>query len=560
MSALKTIKSVLSNFYFRILILLVLLLAVFLIIHPSWFFINSILSSVCYKILTGFFLVTIIFIILFFRLKSIPDIFSNRYYRITVAGISLLLIPYTYNKIIVRPSLPPPVHPFSTGALTDSLVYTEVPVKVGDCTGDLLPVCVSLKSYAPARLNQGTQGSCVGWGTSYTARTILEAVATGRSADSLAMSPSFIYNQVKSAASGQCGGALVVNACYKILSMGDVLKSDFEYEEKSCQRLIPKQLLDDASKFKVANFFRLSNDRGLLTNITKAKCALYKKNPVVIVNMVGGSFMDIKNMTGKKVWIPVIQDYTKVDFSYHCMCIIGYDDTLSGGAFQIMNSWGSAWGDSGIVWMRYSDFMVFNKEAYVMEPLPFSADTTSYELKATIGIVVHTNDYFPLTIPSKITNPYKVRINSLYGIDGMEHKIEVAKLSFSSYIYLLKMDNRTNKAILIYPSRPTENILLKTGKAYRFPSAAPLKTKASDGDIYLALIISNHPLDYIKLCNEISGGAAVNPFYKNVAVSLGKMSKAVSKLNYKKIQSQINISAAVKANNSILTFIKINNH
>ena len=44
--------------------------------------------------------------------------------------------------------------------------------------GNTLPERVSLEKYAPKRLNQGQQGSCVGWGSSYAARTILQSIAT----------------------------------------------------------------------------------------------------------------------------------------------------------------------------------------------------------------------------------------------------------------------------------------------------------------------------------------------------------------------------------------------
>ena len=39
----------------------------------------------------------------------------------------------------------------------------------------------------------------------------------------------------------------------------------------------------------------------------------------------------------------------------HAMVIAGYDD--SRGAFCIINSWGSVWGDNGYAWVGY-DFLV----------------------------------------------------------------------------------------------------------------------------------------------------------------------------------------------------------
>ena len=42
----------------------------------------------------------------------------------------------------------------------------------------------------------------------------------------------------------------------------------------------------------------------------------------------------------------------------HATPIVGYDDSQAGGAgaFLVMNSWGTSWGNSGFFWMPYSVF------------------------------------------------------------------------------------------------------------------------------------------------------------------------------------------------------------
>lgn len=37
----------------------------------------------------------------------------------------------------------------------------------------------------------------------------------------------------------------------------------------------------------------------------------------------------------------------------HAVMLAGYDDTRMGGAFRILNSWGTKWGDSGLGWLSY---------------------------------------------------------------------------------------------------------------------------------------------------------------------------------------------------------------
>src|SRR5689334_16612799 len=60
-----------------------------------------------------------------------------------------------------------------------------------------LPEAVSLLKYAPARGDQGQQGSCVAWSSAYAAQTILTAAATGADPNSIVFSPSYLYNQIR---------------------------------------------------------------------------------------------------------------------------------------------------------------------------------------------------------------------------------------------------------------------------------------------------------------------------------------------------------------------------
>ena len=97
-------------------------------------------------------------------------------------------------------------------------------------------------------------------------------------------------------------------------------------------------------------------------------CIRDRDAPVVIGAMVGGSFM--QGMMGQKVWHPTASDRNQVGFGGHAMCVIGYNDRVEGGAFEIMNSWGPEWGQNGLAFIRYGDFKEFVREAYGIDPLP----------------------------------------------------------------------------------------------------------------------------------------------------------------------------------------------
>ncbi|MEZ4685195.1 MAG: hypothetical protein R3B47_03765 [Bacteroidia bacterium] len=84
---------------------------------------------------------------------------------------------------------------FSMGASFDAQKYDSVlmyaPLAAGS---NQFPTQASLARYAPARGQQGEQGSCVGWASAYAARSILHNQATGQSGAQF--SPSFLYNHI----------------------------------------------------------------------------------------------------------------------------------------------------------------------------------------------------------------------------------------------------------------------------------------------------------------------------------------------------------------------------
>ena len=56
------------------------------------------------------------------------------------------------------------------------------------------------------------------------------------------------------------------------------------------------------------------------------------------------------------------------------MCIVGYDDYKYGGAFEVMNSYSTEFGDNGFVWVSYSDFLKTANQAWIMNTPGFDND------------------------------------------------------------------------------------------------------------------------------------------------------------------------------------------
>ncbi|MGE5805841.1 MAG: cysteine protease, partial [Ignavibacteria bacterium] len=128
---------------------------------------------------------------------------------------------------------------YETGLLLDDSLYKDRPIAATLMRGnyDDLPNAVSLKQYAPAPGNQGPYGTCAGWATAYSARTILEDLKNlwgqGKT-DSNAFSPSFVYNQISTGNDCKSGTSLT-QALDVLRDQGDVKLNEFEY---SCDRKI----------------------------------------------------------------------------------------------------------------------------------------------------------------------------------------------------------------------------------------------------------------------------------------------------------------------------------
>ncbi len=382
-----------------------------------------------------------------------------------------------------------------------------------------LPERVSLAAYAPARQNQGKQGSCVAWSATYAARTILEAASTKQDPNTIAYSPAFMYNNI---ALEDCQGAYIQKAMEFMQANGAVRYQDFKYDENDCSRQATQSLAQQGQHNKILGFHRLTETddvNGL--NIRAIKEHLAKDAPVVIGMMVGGTFM--QDMVGQKVWNPTSRDKNMTGFGGHAMCVIGYDDRVEGGAFEIMNSWGPEWGQNGIGFVRYGDFKEFTREAYGLDALPKRGAALNQAFECNIGLFnpdTRTN----VALKTAGANVFKT-VNAIK--KGSKFKIEINN-KLECYIYIFTPD-LSGKSIVLFPYKPVHSPYCGITGYRLFPRKESIQADEVGNKEIMGIVVSKTKLDYNALNSSINASAATD-FASKLKAAIG--SNAITNATY----------------------------
>jgi hypothetical protein len=120
---------------------------------------------------------------------------------------------------------------------------------------------------------------------------------------------------------------------------GSLPLSSYPYEELYCDRLpVPPE-------DKLARPNRPISDWRAAATLSAVKESLANNIPAIIGIQLRSSFPDL---TGSSVYAPELSDPV---VGGHAMLVAGYDDSRQ--AFEVMNSWGTGWGNKGFAWISY---------------------------------------------------------------------------------------------------------------------------------------------------------------------------------------------------------------
>lgn len=262
----------------------------------------------------------------------------------------------------------------------------ETPVIPKDIVGkkfvENLDFKVSLKEFAPKPQDQGLLPSCVGWSVGYGALTIMEAQRKDWVNKNLvtqeAFSPLFIYNQLAINKDCEYAGASFPSAFRFLKAQGTCKKTAFNVDNEDCSALPNNIIKRSAFDNRIKDYYQLFvKDSPTKEKINKTRVSLSEGFPVVVGMYLTPDFRDVSEK--EPTWRP--QETHDDELYPHAMVVVGYDDLTK--TFEIMNSWGTDWGNKGFVNVTYRDFAKYCVLAYQVhlpdEGEEVLASTTSSE-------------------------------------------------------------------------------------------------------------------------------------------------------------------------------------
>ena len=266
---------------------------------------------------------------------------------------------------------------------------------------DLLTV--DLTSEMPPVGNQGQQGSCASWAIAYYHRTQLEYRERhwDLTDSHHQFSAAFAYNQVNG---GGDNGSSFDDNMPLICEQGCANLVDCPYSDGDCTSWPSESAYSHAIPFRARTWAWFSTAD--TTGINMIRQLLVNGSTSCLGISVWGNFDNIAAYN----YMYCASDRTGTNRGGHLITFVGYNDTLTThdgkGAFRMVNSWGTGWGQSGYFWMSYQAVM------------------DNYLSSQTAGYMTDTAGYAPkLVARVRINHPARDQIGIEFSIGGRSNPL-----------------------------------------------------------------------------------------------------------------------------------------
>ncbi len=216
----------------------------------------------------------------------------------------------------------------------------------------------------PAVGDQGHQGSCAAWAVTYYNEGWIQAydnnwtdAHTGNNKAHL-MSPAWTYNKVNG---GSDSGSSFYANLETLRRIGGATMATMPYNDQDYISW------GDEAAWREAPLYRIQDWEATYMNTTDGINVIkswldqgYVVNFAIDANQYDNAFADGNFIISSK-------EYDNSSGPNHAQTIVGYDDSISDdgeqGAFKVVNSWGSGWGNGGYYWITYKALMSVGSNA-----------------------------------------------------------------------------------------------------------------------------------------------------------------------------------------------------
>lgn len=226
-----------------------------------------------------------------------------------------------------------------------------------------IPTSISLEDFVPTVRSQEQHENVGGWAVGYYFASTEWAMIANESnqalVDAFAYDPFYLKN-VAGAGSG-CGGEVYLSELCHALEEKGAKRMNIDLADCDKVPVFDKSwsLLDFQETVRLTDPNRADS-----SNITSVKYALANYHAVVFSMHIPESFQWVAY---DGLFRPSEDERNRNTMTAaHALTIVGFDDDLYGGAFRVVNSWGTEWGDDGFCWIRYEDFNAFQEAAYMI--------------------------------------------------------------------------------------------------------------------------------------------------------------------------------------------------
>jgi len=285
----------------------------------------------------------------------------------------------------------------------DAMEKYDPTEEVGFASGTM-PSSISFRKYTPFPGYQGKTSTCTGWAVAYGQLTTQQNLQMGitnviqRSAR--AMDPNFLYSFLRKYSDKWCQeGTSIEEAMTILLNIG--CKPLFAKPWIECNSTISKE--DISLLF--AKPYIINDFMPIEPTIEKMKILLNKGYIISAGFITDDKFMSEATVkTGKWTFSGPLDPE-----GAHAMCIVGYDDSKYGGAFEILNSYSAEFGDDGFVWLSYGDFIKTTFQTWIIDIPGFrrSGSCLYGDCSSNYSIFITDNgDYYEGIVENNYPNIY----------------------------------------------------------------------------------------------------------------------------------------------------------